>query len=111
MTSVEAYAHVGSQAGSHDVPRCAERCHIYSNRVQYSKQYLVAYLLMILTNVGLLVWVVIEADYPLTHPHRWVFLLADFFVTAFVLLEVLVNMGAVGWRRFWKQWSNWFDFT
>ena len=109
---VDAYAHVpGAGSSSHDVPRCAERFHIYANRVQYSKQYSLAYGCMILINVGLLVWTIVEADYPLTHPARWVFLLADLFVTAFVLLEIMINMGAIGWRRFWRLWSNWFDVT
>lgn len=66
---------------SHAAPRCSERCNIYANRVQYSHAYLLTYALMILTNLCLLVWVVIEADYPLTHPARWAFLLADAFVT------------------------------
>jgi len=97
--------------GYSDLPHCSERCRIYANRVQYSRQYLVLYGFMIAVSLGLLVWVVIEADYPLKHPARWVFVIADSCVTAFILLELSVNMGATGCRRFWKLWSNWFDFT
>jgi len=96
---------------AHDDPDCLERCRIYANRVQFSKEYLVVYALMIAVNLGLLVWVIIEADYPLMHPARWAFLVADLFVTSFVVLEVTLNMCAVGWRRFWQLKSNWFDFS
>ena len=82
--SVDAYSHVLS----HDIPRCGERFRIYANRLQFSREFTYLYALMIFVNIALLMWVMIEADYPLHHSARWLFLLADFFMTAFIILDI-----------------------
>ena len=98
---------------------------IYANRVQYSRQYTYLYIVMIVLNLFLLGWAVVEADYSLggqppptaarTSPRRvaaatprparpraddqvkfWVFVLADSIVTFFVLVEIALNLCAQG---------------
>ena len=96
---------------SHDVPRCGERFRIYANRIQYSREYTYWYGLAIAINVVLLLWVMVEADYPLRHRARWLFLCADLFMTAFIVLDIAISAFTQGWRRFWLQWSNWFDVS
>ena len=64
---------------------------------QFSSQYLYVYALAIALNVMLLLWTIVESDYPLGHVAKfWIFVIFDVFVTLFVVFEILVSLLAQG---------------
>ena len=109
---------------------CAERVRIYANRVKYSRACAplprtprrpdadhvpacgrgadtVCYAAFLALSVCLLVWVVIEADYPLGNALKfWVFVVLDSVLTLFVLLEITVTILVQGGANFCSQWTN-----
>lgn len=95
------FERIGSTHELHGVVPCSERARIVANRVQYSRAYAITYVAALSLSVLLLVWVVLEADYPLEHRVKfWVFVLADSAVTLFVVLEVVIRALASGGCRF-----------
>ena len=98
---MDAYSHVVEEGGE-DIATdlCAERARHYANRVQFSRAYTRAYGVVLVLSALLLVWVIVEKDFPLGHKVKfWIFVVADTAVTLFVLLEIGVSVLAQGWRR------------
>ena len=114
-------------------PGCAERLRIYANRVKYSRACAPAtvpappqgfalptvclpvaatdtacYAISLALSVCLLVWVSIEADYPLGNDavKFWMFVVLDSVLTLFVLLEITVTVLVQGCSNFCRQWTN-----
>tara|TARA_B110001452_G_C15120960_1_gene390669 strand:+ start:175 stop:936 length:762 start_codon:yes stop_codon:yes gene_type:complete len=88
-------------------PGCVERSKIYANRLQFSRAYAYSYSVVLVLSIFLLVWVVIENDYPLGHAVKfWVFVILDSIVTLFVVLEIAASLLAQGRQNFCMQWSN-----
>lgn len=89
-------------------PGCAERLRIYANRVKYSRAYTICYAASLALSVCLLVWVIIEADYPLGNDALkfWTFVVLDSVLTLFVLLEITVTVLVQGCSNFCRQWTN-----
>ena len=109
---MEAYAHVVPEAHDESTVFCAERARIYANRVQFSRAYTVLYGVVMLLSAALLVWVLVEEDFPLAHAVKWwIFVVMDTAVTLFVLLEILVSSLAQGWRRYITRCSNVVDLA
>lgn len=93
-------------------PGCVERSKIYANRVQFSRAYAYSYSVVLALSIFLLVWVIIENDYPLGHVVKfWVFVILDSIVTLFVVLEIAVSLLAQGRQNFCMQWSNHADMA
>jgi len=106
MPQGESYTHLRS--GNDAVwPGCIERAHIYANRLQFSNEYTYVYALAIAINLLLLLWTIVESDYPLGHVAKfWVFVISDVCVTVFVVLEILVSLLAQGLAVFCSMCSN-----
>mmetsp|Transcript_45379 Transcript_45379/g.96549 ORF Transcript_45379/g.96549 Transcript_45379/m.96549 type:complete len:287 (-) Transcript_45379:662-1522(-) len=103
----DTYIHLAPAGANGVVLDCAERCRIYANRLQFSTQYTYLYVAVILLNAMLLLWTVVEADYPLGHVVKfWVFVVADSLVTLFVLFEIVVSLLAQGSRLYFSLWHN-----
>ena len=68
----------------------------------------VCYAFSLALSVCLLVWVIIEADYPLGNDavKFWVFVVLDSVLTLFVLLEITVTVLVQGCSNFCRQWTN-----
>ena len=68
----------------------------------------VCYVVSLALSVCLLVWVSIEADYPLGNDavKFWVFVLLDSVLTLFVLLEITVTVLVQGCSNFCRQCTN-----
>ena len=88
-----------------------ERARIYANRVHYSRVYAALYAAALILSGLLLVWVLLEKDYPLRHAVKfWIFVLADGAVTLFMVLEVMTRaLAAGGCRHFLLEGWNVFD--
>ena len=88
-----------------------ERARIYANRVHYSRVYAALYAAALILSGLLLVWVVLEKDYPLRYAVKfWIFVLADGAVTFFMVLEVMTRaLAAGGCRHFLLEGWNVFD--
>jgi len=89
----------------------SERARIYANRVHYSRVYAALYASALILSGLLLVWVLLEKDYPLRHAVKfWIFVLADGAVTLFMVLEVMTRaLAAGGCRHFLLEGWNVFD--
>ena len=110
MTSPYDHLRSNVPSSSWDVLPCAERARIYANRIQFSKQYIWFYLAAILLNTWLLIWTVVERDYPLAHSLKFVvFVLTDCVVTLFVLFEIAISLLSQGPRIFCSQCNNRID--
>lgn len=108
-TMQESYTHVRVDPAAGTIT-CTERARILANRVAYSRFFTTLYACVLVLSTLLFIWVIIEADYPLDHAVKfWVFVLADGAVTCFIILEVTLNMVAVGVRRFCARPSNVLD--
>ena len=102
--------HVESSTG-HGVA-CAERAVIYANRVQVSRGYTILCSCALALSALLLLWVVIEADYPLGHAIKfWTFVLADGAVTLFVVVEIVISLVAQGVSSYCRSCCNWLDIA
>lgn len=89
---------------------CPERARIYANRVVFSRAYTIVFSCMLLLSLALLVWVLVEAGYPLDDAVKfWVFVALDSTVTLFLLCEILLALAVSGCARFWWHWAHWVD--
>jgi len=68
----------------------------------------ICYAASLALSVCLLVWVIIEADYPLGNDALkfWTFVVLDSVLTLFVLLEITVTVLVQGCSNFCRQWTN-----
>ena len=108
--AVDSYAHVLNDETPHGTVGCSERARILANRITYSRSYTALYFGVLMLSLLLLLWVVVEADYPLGHAVKfWVFVLLDGAVTLFIVAEVTISLLAVGCRRFCSSACNVID--
>mmetsp|Transcript_8758 Transcript_8758/g.14389 ORF Transcript_8758/g.14389 Transcript_8758/m.14389 type:complete len:362 (+) Transcript_8758:154-1239(+) len=82
-----------------------ELIRIFANRIYYSTAYQVLYLGMIIVNIFIMGWTLVNWDrYP---DHVWFFVL-ELVINFIFVMEVVVRMIALR-VVFWRQWSNVFD--
>lgn len=86
--------------------RGTEWVYLIANRVYFSTAYSVLYVVMILLNLIMLVWLVINS----TGETSSAFVIFEGLVTLVLGIEVAARMLTQG-CKYWKRWSNWFEFT
>lgn len=84
--------------------RGVEWVYLVANRVYFSAAYTVLYIVMILLNVSLLVWLAANGDQPVTRG----FLVMECVVTGVLGLEVVARLLTQG-RKYWRHFANWFE--
>lgn len=79
---------------------------LVGNRFVYSREYVILYIIMIIVNISLLLWISFsEVDEALTSP---IFFFLEIVIGLLLAVEVGVKL-AKEKRMFWRKWSNLFD--
>jgi len=79
---------------------------LIANRLYFSRAYTVLYVFMILLNVVLLIWLVLNGTGQVTRG----FLALETIVTCVLGIEVAARMLTQG-KKYWERYSNWFEFV
>ncbi|GBG23970.1 Hypothetical Protein FCC1311_001892 [Hondaea fermentalgiana] len=78
--------------------------YLVANRVYFSKAYSVLYVVMIVLNLIMLIWLAVKG----TEQESAAFVLFEGLITLILGIEVVGRMLTQG-RKYWKRWSNWFE--
>jgi len=83
-----------------------------ANRLLFSRGYSIFYLFMILLNVALILWVIIDLSVlgRFATPTHWLFITLEVLINIALLTEVTLRMLSLK-SRYFLSWSNIFDLS
>mmetsp|Transcript_1587 Transcript_1587/g.2508 ORF Transcript_1587/g.2508 Transcript_1587/m.2508 type:complete len:302 (-) Transcript_1587:181-1086(-) len=82
-----------------------EMVRLIANRLYFSRAYAILYICMVVLNIVMLIWLLMNTGEPL--PVNFVHL--EIAVTVLLGLEVSTRVLSQG-KEYWKRWANWFEF-
>ncbi|KAF2073978.1 hypothetical protein CYY_004723 [Polysphondylium violaceum] len=84
-------------------------CSSYADRVLFSNKYYYSYIFMILINLTLILWLIINLIKKNTAiPSHWLFITLDILVNITLAVEILLQVISQK-KKYFQQWSNLFD--
>jgi len=83
-----------------------------ANRLLFSKAYSIFYILIIVLNLALLIWIIANASVvkSISSPGHWLFGFAEIVINLALFFEVALRMAALG-KKYFSNWSNVFDLV
>jgi len=97
---------LSSSTGKH-IPGWLETVSLIVRRIYHSFGYGVLYAVILLLNLGLILWLIKDKGLP--QPMRTFFML-EAAVTVALVLEIAYTLKTQGFRKWIRDLSNWFDF-
>jgi len=87
-------------------------CSNAAKRLLFSKAHYALYLLMIIANLILVVWIIVNAVIVkrFTSPSHWMFLVLEIFINIALAAEVSLMMLTLG-KKYWHSRANIVDFV
>jgi len=83
-----------------------------ANRVLFSRAYSLMYVLMILLNVTLILWIIISASIKqrIVSPTHWLFITLEIVINAALFFEISIRLLSLG-KDYFRSRSNVFDLA